>query len=286
MLSRQFGALRKRASALIIRFPLGATAVLTMHGAVKGLVAVTAIAIAAAPAFADPDLAELQGKFARGEYMEAAQQAEASSKADDLAFAARALLAHCMTGASEPDTSIVDRASKDAEAALKLDPDHEEGRLQLAIALSLKSRAMDVLDAWRKGYGEKGKRLAADVLRSDPANFYAHGFLAVWNVEVRRRGGSVGAGIMGASLKAARQHYQRAASLAPDDVGIHWQYGRALAALDATKYGKEAIKALDQAVAAHAGDHVETVMQERAKELIDMLKADRASGQKLARKML
>ena len=256
----------------------------------RALVAVGAVVVAAVvpivpPAVANPT-AELQDKFVRGAYMEAAQQAETSASPDDLAFAARALLAFCMTGPSEPDAAIVERASKDAETALKLDPDHEEARLQLAIALSLKTRAMDVLDAWRKGYGEKGRRLAADVLRSDPANFYAHGFLAVWNLEVRRRGGSMGAGIMGASLKAARQHYARASSLAADDVGIHWQYGRALTALDAAKYGGEAIDALDRAVAANAGDHVETVMQERARELVETLRTDRAAAQKLARTML
>jgi hypothetical protein len=257
-----------------------------LSGAIGVLFASAAFALAAASAYAHPTSVELRAKFTRGEYMEAAQQAEASADADDLAFAARALLAHCMTGSSEPDAAIVDRASKDAEAALKLEPEHEEGRLQLAIALSLKSRAMDVLDAWHKGYGEKGKKLAAAVLQSDPANFYAHGFLAVWNVEVRRRGGSVGAGIMGASLKAARQHYEQAASLAADDVGIHWQFGRALAALDAEKYGEEAMKVLDRAVAADAGDHVEAVMQDRSRELAEALRTDRSAAQKLARKML
>jgi len=243
-------------------------------------------AMFAAPALAHPTPAELNSKFTRGEYMEAAKEAEAAAGADDLAFAARALLAHCMTGTEEPDAGIVDRASKDAEAALKIDPRHEEGQLQLAIALSLKSRRLDVLDAWSKGYGDKGRKLASQVLRDDPGNFYAHGFLAVWNVEVRRRGGSFGAGMMGASLKSAREHYEKAVSLAPDDVGIHWQYGRALAALDAVKYGDEAAKVLGRALAAKAGDHIETVMQERAAALAEALKGDRAAAQKLARDML
>jgi tetratricopeptide (TPR) repeat protein len=243
-------------------------------------------AILAASALAHPTSAELNSKFTRGDYMEAAKEAEAAAGADDLAFAARALLAHCMTGTEEPDAGIVDRASKDAEAALKIDPRHEEGQLQLAIALSLKSRRMDVLDAWSKGYGDKGRRLANQVLKDDPRNFYAHGFLAVWNVEVRRRGGSFGAGMMGASLKSAREHYEKARSLAPDDVGIHWQFGRALAALDAEKYGNEAAKALARAMAANVGDHIETVMQERAAALAQALKGDRAAAQKLAREML
>lgn len=246
---------------------------------------VTAAALAA-PALSHPTSAALQGRFTRGEYMEAAREAEAAAGADDLAFAARSLLAHCMTSNREPEAAVVDRAFKDAEAALKIDPGHEEGRLQLAIALSLKSRAMDPMDAWSKGYGDKGRKLANDVLKSDPYSYYAHGFLAVWNVEVRRRGGPVGASIMGASLDTARKHYDEASSLAADDVGIHWQYGRALAALDAVKYGDEASEALARAAAATAGDHVEKVMQARAVELAKILKSDRAAAQKLARKML
>lgn len=243
-------------------------------------------ALSGAQAFAHPTSPELAARFARGDYLEAARQAEAAAGADDLAFAARALLAHAMTGASDPDADVVDRAAKDAEAALKIDPAHEEGQLQLAIALSLKSRAMDVLDAWGKGYGDKGKKLALAVLEADPDNYYAKGFLAVWNVEVRRRGGSVGASIMGASVKSARQYYADAIKLAPDDVGIHWQYGRALVALDAKQYGEEATKALVQAVAASASDHVEMVMQERAAKLAEALKTDRKAAQKLARTML
>jgi hypothetical protein len=244
------------------------------------------VGLLAAPALAHPTSADLAAKFSRGDYLEAARQAEASADADDLAFAARALLAYCMTGASEPDITIVDRASKDAEAALKLDPGHEEGQLQLAIALSLKSRSMDVLDAWSKGYGERGKKLALEVLKADPDNYYAQGFMAVWNVEVRRRGGPVGAGIMGASVKAGRGYYEKARALAPDDVGIHWQYGRALAALDPKAYGKEAAEVLGRALAAGAGDHVERVMQERAAKLAEVLKGDPKAAQKTARALL
>ena len=263
--------------------PVGVSAMRLVRGAVVWMATAAALA---APAVAHPTSAALQGRFTRGEYMEAAKEAEAAAGADDLAFAARSLLAHCMTGAREPEAAVIDRALKDAEAALKIDPGHEEGRLQLAIAMSLKTRAMDPMDAWSKGYGEKGRKLANDVLKSDPRSYYAHGFLAVWNVEVRGRGGPVGAGIMGASLDAARRHYDEAASLAADDVGIHWQYGRALAALDAVKYGEEAAEVLARAAGATAGDHVEKVMQTRAMELAKMLKLDRAAAQKLARKML
>jgi len=258
-------------------------------GVASGLIAAAfgAVLSLAQTASAHPTSADLAGKFARGEYMTAALAAETAAGADDMAFAARALLAQCMTGSSEPDLTLVERAQRDAEAALKIDPGHEEGRLQLAIALSLKSRNMDAMAAWGAGYGEKGKKLAEEVLRSDPRNFYAHGFLAVWNVEVERRGGGVGAWMLGASLEAARRHYDAARALAPDDVGVHWQYARALAALDLNRYWNDVDAALTRAVAATAADHVEQVMQARAKQLLEALEAgNRDVAQKLAREML
>jgi tetratricopeptide (TPR) repeat protein len=250
------------------------------------LAAIFALTTIGCPALADPTSAELTAKFTRGDYLTAARDAEAIASADDLAFAARALLAQCMTGTEEPDAGIVDRASKDAEAALKINPHHEEGKLQLAIALSLKSRRMDLMSAWTAGYGDRGKHLAEDVLKQDPRNFYAHGFLAVWNVEVERRGGGLGAWMMGASLDSAREHYEAAAKLAPEDIGVHWQYARALTALDAKAYGAEAARALSRAISAQAGDHVGQVMQSRAVKLAAALQGDKSAAQALAQGML
>lgn len=237
------------------------------------------------PALAHPTSSELADKFARGEYLAAATRAEAMAGPDDFAFAARALLAQCMTGGPAVDPGLLERATRDAEAALKVAPQHEEGRLQLAIALSLKSRNMDAMAAWSAGYGEKGRKLAEGVLKSDPRNYYALAFLAVWNIEVERRGGGMG-WMAGASLDAARKHYARAAQLAPDDVGIHWQYARALAALDVNKHRKDIDAALASAVRAAATDHVEQVMQARARELLDVLARNRGDAQKLALALL
>jgi tetratricopeptide (TPR) repeat protein len=240
----------------------------------------------ASPTLAHPTSPALAERYFRGDFIEAAELAEAAAGADDLAFAARSLLAHCMTGMSAPDPRMIARAQKDAEAALRLVPDHEEGRLQLAIALSLKSRDMDAMAAWSAGYGEKGRKLAEEVLKADPANFYAHGFLAVWNLEVERRGGGMGAWMLGASVDSGRRHYEEARALAPDDVGVHWQYARALAALDLKGKAGEVRAALDRAMAAVASDHVERVMQARARLLSDALGGDREAAQRLAREML
>ena len=124
------------------------------------------------------------------------------------------------------------------------------------------------------------------MLQADPANFYAHGFLAVWNLEVARRGGGMGAWMLGASTESGRKHYEQARALAPDDVGVHWQYARALAALDLKGKTPEVRAALQRALAAAASDHVELVMQARAQQLSDALAGDRDAAQRLAQAML
>lgn len=251
----------------------------------RALIVCVAIA-SAAPAFAQPTFSDLVARFSSGGYLEAASEAERLGGADELAFSARCLLATAMTGDHDPDPAVVDRAARNAEAALKIDPAHEEGQLQLAIALSLKARAMNIIEAWNAGYGQRGKQLATSVLKQDPGNFYAHGFLAVWNVEARRRGGKLAGSLMGANVEDGRRHYHDAARLAPDDIGVHWQWARALVALDAKRYGAEAADALARAVSAHADDHIDEVMQARAKKLADVLKDDRRAAQTLALSML
>lgn len=237
-------------------------------------------------AVAEPSPPELDALFASGEYLAAAGQAEAASSADNFAFAARSLLARCMTGEREPDIAMVERAAADARRALALDPTHEEGRLQLAIAISLKTRSMSLMDAWSSGYGEEGRKLAEGVLAADPDNSYAHAFLAVWNVEVRRRGGVLGAKLFNASVEAGRKHYAIAARLAPNDAGVHWQFARALVALDAIRYDDEAAAILDRAIASTREGHVQAVMKARAARLAEALKGDRKAAQALARTML
>jgi hypothetical protein len=245
-----------------------------------------AAAVLAAPAFAAPDNPLQAERFTAGAFLEAADVAETSATADDLAFAARSVLAYCFTGETRPDPALLDRATRNAEAALAIDPAHQESRLQLAIALALKSRDMGAMDVWNSGIGEKGRKLAAEVLKANPVNYYAHGYLAVWHVEVRRRAGSIGSGFMGASVDQGRKHYAEAARLAPDDVGVHWQFARALAGLDARKYRDEIGAVLASALAASADDRVEQVMQARAVRLSAAMQADTKQAGRLALELM
>lgn len=220
--------------------------------------------------------------FQQGAFLEAARLAEGGPGADEQAFAARALLAAVVTGEDPPDPELLERALADAERALDLQPDHAEGRLQAAIALSLRSRSMSSASALREGIAGRTRRMAEEVLSRDPGNHYAHAFLAVWHVEVRRRGGALGAALLGASLEEGEKRYREAVRLRPGDIGVVWQYARALTALDPVRFRTAAIEALEAAVVWSPRDYVEAVLQERARDLLKAYRAGPQSAQELA----
>jgi len=237
-------------------------------------------------AFADDDTHMIA--FTEGRYEDAAAVAQSAPSADHLAFAARSLLAEAMSDSNfEPPSALIEKAETYARDALATEPEHVEGRLQLAIALSLKARPLSTREAMRSGYGEQARKLAEAVLEDDPSNPYAHGFLAVWHIEVRRRGGSIGASVLGASVKKARKHYQAALTTSPGDASIRWQYARALAALNAKKYRDEIESELQAALDCQIESSLEQVMRERASQLQQALITQKRSAvQRMAALML
>jgi hypothetical protein len=216
--------------------------------------------------------------FAEGRYKEAVRLTEASENANGHALAARALLAEAMCSDAGPTGQTLDRAEDFARSALEKEPDHVEGRLQLAIVLSLRTREMSRSQAWRTGYGPQARDLVAGVLEDEPGNAYAHGFLAVWHVEVVRRAGSLGAAMMDASLSQGLLHYAEAARLSPDDASLHWQMARALAAHNPRRHRDRIESALDAAIRARGDTALESVMARRAEVLSEALVTLDANG--------
>ena len=225
-------------------------------------------------AVAQPE--EALAAYTAGQYETAACLGQADESAPGYALAARAVLASGVLEANvEPSTALLRRAQALARRALALDEGNAEARLQLAISLSLETRPMSLRAARRTGYGGRARDLALSVLRDEPDHAYAHGFLAVWNVEVLRRGGRLGALFMGASLEQGRYHYAAAAKLAPDDGALHWQWGRVLTATNPQKYRDEIDRALAASIASERDDALEGVLQMRAADLQGRLAEDK-----------
>ena len=223
-----------------------------------------------------------------GDYGTAAEVAEASGAADDLAFAAQSVLAEAMSmQTGQPTEDRLERAETLARKALEVDENHVEGRLHLAISLSLQARSMSNRQVRRSGIGQQARELAIEILEEDAGNVFANGLLAVWNVEVFRRGGRIGARIMGASMQVGRQHYEAGVATSPDDGALHWQWARVLAATNPRKYRGEIEAALAASVAANTDDALEGVMQARAQRLQQILEtATNAEIKAAAKEML
>ncbi len=202
--------------------------------------------------------------FAAGQYSEAAGLAEKDGSADSLALAARSLLAEQVVNGTL-DKVQLDKAESLARQAIAQDADHIEGRLQLAIALAMKARSMSTRAVLDSGYGKQGRELAESVIEDDPDNAYAHGFLAVWHVEVVGKGGALGSAIMGASMDDAEAHFKAAVAATPDDPALYWQYARALAASNLRRYRDEVYANLDLSLKATAKTSLEKLMQQRAR---------------------
>ncbi|MAP95550.1 MAG: hypothetical protein CMK07_11425 [Ponticaulis sp.] len=216
------------------------------------------------PAHAD-DLAEQA--YAAGAFVEAKTYAEQEVvSADSLAFQARSLLAECLYLGHVIDQNLTE-AEDLSRLALKIDPSHLEARFQLAVAMSLQARSLGIWEIDEQGIPERTNELTDYLLERDPDNAWVHGFMAVWHVEGRRKAGAFLSGFAGISLKDAEMHYQLATQLDPENLVLQWQYGRALAALNAKKYADEIEAIMRMVISREASDALEERVKVRAAEL-------------------
>lgn len=197
------------------------------------------------------------------------------------------LLASCILNAACPEADIPDRAGALAQKALSIEPRHTEARLQLAIALSMQARDMPLGEARKGKYAERMRALAEAVLVDDPGNPWAHGFMAVWHLEVRQRGGMFGAAIMGASVSEAKTHFDAMESSAPEDMILHWQYARALTALNARRHDAEIRGVLEKILSRNANEPLELCAMERARDMLSIMSRKAfAEAEMLSRRLM
>lgn len=204
-------------------------------------IALVALALTANPAVAEPPGAAVR-LYAQGQFLAAAERAEAQdASSSSLAFAARALMAACIT---DPDASNLDawlnRAESAARDALTLDADSVEARLQWALVLGVRGRRAGITEAVSRNYAPRGRRLIERAIALEPNNAWAHALMGGWHLEVLRRGGRAGARLYGARLATGLAEFERARDLAPSDPMIAVQYAIALIELDAQIYGDRA----------------------------------------------
>jgi hypothetical protein len=225
--------------------------------------------------------------YAAGDFVAAADAADTWRSADNLTFAARALLAACAT-ASAPSSidSLLSRAEVRARGALALDPNSIDARLQLALVYGMQSRRAPIATAFAAAYAPRGRRLIEQALALDPDDAHAHAMLGAWHLEVLRRGGLAGAVTYGARLSEGLAEFERARVLAPEDPLIALHYAVALIDLNPVTYAPRAQSLLHVVSTIHPRDALESMAQHDAARLADALSESPANGRRVARESL
>jgi len=220
--------------------------------------AAVALALWAQPAVAEPPDAAVR-LYAQGQFLAAAERAEVQdASSSSLAFAARALMAACITDPAAANLNVwLDRAEAAARSALMLDESSVEARLQWALVLGVRGRRAGIAEAVSRNYAPRGRRLIERAIALEPDNAWAHALMGGWHLEVLRRGGRTGARLYGARLARGLAEFERARDLSPNDAMIAVQYAIALIELDAQIYGDRARALLAEANDARPGDAFE-----------------------------
>jgi hypothetical protein len=219
-------------------------------------------------------LQDVQRLYAQGRFLEAARVGESLATAPALTLAARALLAQSMFNPlSEPDEPLLLAAQARAEEALARQPGSLLAQLQLAAALGLRAQLMSNGEAMAQGIAQRAQRLIATAVERAPNDPWAQALHGGWNIEAVRRGGALGAMLLGASVGAGEAAFQRAVALAPRDPAILLAYATALLMLDPQDQSARAERLLNQATACAPRDAFERLTRDRAAEAARVLRA-------------
>jgi len=197
--------------------------------------------------------------YRAGEFMEASDVARRAGGADNLALAARAVLALLVVDPRRPDfMTLAEGAQETAEQALAISARSVEARLQIAVALGLRGRRTPIAVALREGFASRAKQMLDEAVAAAPNDPWARALLGGWHLEVWRRGGAIGAAALGANIGQGISSFDRARAISPADPAIAVHYALALLGLGHPLLRDQVTGLLDTAVELRARDAFET----------------------------
>lgn len=207
---------------------VGMAASLALGGRSSGLAASSQVPEAALAAYRD------------GQWAQARLLGEAAGGAVGYGFAARAVLTEVLlAGAKPPMLGKVREGRALAERALRLEPRHVEGRLQLATALGMLARntapAMAVAQQWP----QRSKALLLAVTRDAPQEVWGHALLGGWHLEALRVGGAAAGRFLGARLGHGRASFEKAMALDTEEPAVPFFFGAGLLVLEPAAHSEE-----------------------------------------------
>jgi tetratricopeptide (TPR) repeat protein len=245
---------------------------------VRRLLIVALLAMGLVAAAPGENLDAARALYDRGAMLKAAELARGSDTAEGHALASQATLVAAIYQRPDHDDELLRRAADDARAALRLDPDHVQAHLQLALALGYLAED-DPLGAHLNGTAREGKELLDRALALAPDDAWTHGMLGVWHLRVVRHAGPMLAESMyGASLEEGLAQCEEAADLAPDLLPVRFGCAIGLLEADPRRHRQEALAILEMVVRLPARDAAAQLIQADARHRLDLLKAGAWEG--------
>ncbi len=229
-------------------------------------------------AFAVPalsaDVSTVRASMQKGDYSVAYVEADSLQTADGLALAAESLLSEIMLGQAEKNKKQAKRARKLAEAALEIDPGHQNARLQYAIADGFVTRETGDVSAWMKKLPQKTEAIVQAYRTDFPDDPRGDALLGAWHLAIARKAGNKNAKKwFGADIAQGRALFVTARAAQPNDIIIGTNYAFSLLALKEEDFPdtEEARRLLSDMAALTPQDHLSGVLQSYAKEALSRI---------------
>ena len=211
--------------------------------------------------------------FVAGQFVNAANIAEADGSAEALAFAARARISDAIMRDGVYCAPCLLVAETMAQSAIDRDAAYAEGYIQLAIAMGFRGRLLGAMDAQSERLPEKGRAAIDKALELDPLNTWAKAALGAWHLEIVHRAGPILADVTyGARKSDGLKAFREALSSAPGNLLLHYHFALTILALDTDEFRAEALAMLDDGLKDTNPDALTQFSRKRAEELAMALK--------------
>ncbi|MDE2182027.1 MAG: hypothetical protein KGJ78_03290 [Alphaproteobacteria bacterium] len=232
--------------------------------------ALLVLAITAATPAGTPTAYQL---YAEGKYDDSVRISLAQNDAAGYAEAARSTLAE-EAGRDSPCLPCLQRAEDYARRAIATDPHLVDGNIYLAITLGLEEHIIGPDAARRQNFPDVARHAIDAALAVDPKNAWALAALGGWNLAIVHGGGAFLADLFyGATVGKGLQAFEAAFEAAPNNIAVRYQYALSLSMFNEARYQPQIEAALARVVSLPTATAYERMIQKRAGDLLELLKA-------------
>lgn len=163
---------------------------------------------------------------------------------------------------------------KQAELALENNPKEVSHHLLKVASLGAIARSVSPRESLANRYGSKSKKAIDALMGVTKTEPWGLALAGIWNIEVERRGGFVGAALLGASFEEGETLLNRSMVMLPEEPAIPFAYAVALLSLD-TEAHAERSKALlataRQLCSIQAMDPLSAPVMEHGSRILELL---------------